>query len=170
MAIFTTNSVTALFENSLAQAKGALAKLKVSSRKSSPNFAGLNGWVFEQTIQHCLAKELQALRIGKLEFVEQVSLGGRTKADLLVANVAIEIKAGGLFSMDDVDRYGRYRKAADDKGLGYLFLTLVESYAPFRQGIIAALGQTNAFFLDNPKDWARFVTRIQRAVRESKRR
>ena len=78
---------------------------------------------------------------------------------------AVEIKLAGLFSIDDAERYGRYRKAADKKGLEYLFFSTTESVLAYRKGIIEALGKKNVFFLDEAKDWERFVTRIAAGVK-----
>ena len=53
---------------------------------------------------------------------------------------------------------------AADKGLDYLFFTSGESHEGYRKGIIEAVGTDNVFFLDDPKDWGRFVARVAAAV------
>jgi hypothetical protein len=156
MTVVDENSIWVLFYSNLKQAKANLAKLKVYCGKE-PVFAGLSGWVFEQTIQHCIQRELEA-QGAKPTMAEQVSLGGRVRADLSVGNVAIEIKLSGLYGLDGVRRYRQYRKAAEKKGFRYLFLTGGETYQPYRNGIIEALGRSNVFFLSDSGEWNRFVT------------
>ena len=119
MTIFDEDAIWALFYSNLKQAKAYLATLKVYCGKE-PVFAGLSGWVFEQTIQHCIWGELEN-KGAKLTIAEQVSLGGRAKADLAVGNVAIEIKMSGLFGLGDVHRYRQYRRAAEEEDCGTYF-------------------------------------------------
>jgi hypothetical protein len=126
-----------------------------------PNFAGLSGWVFEQTVQYCIRKELKDEEI-EAKIVEQVSLGGRAKVDLTVGKVAIEIKTSGLFGFSDVQRYQQYRMLAEAKEFRYVFLTQGENYRPYRSGIIKALGNSNVFFLSTSGEWARFVALLIR--------
>ena len=108
MTQFNASTIWTLFDASLKRAKLNLSKLKVFCGRK-PNFAGLSGWVFEQTIQHCIKKELKVKRFA-VEIAEQVSVGGRAKADLTVGKAAIEIKTSGLFGLSDVRRYRKYRK------------------------------------------------------------
>ena len=56
--------------------------------------------------------------------------------------------------------YGLCKVAAAAKGLDYLFVTSSESNAGYTKGIIEAVGIDNVFFLDDPKDWGRFLTRV----------
>ncbi len=164
--LFDYAKIWELYKRNLQQAKDKLAELEVFCNHA-PKFGGLGGWIFEQTIQFCLRKELEARRI-KAEFQEQIPLKGRVKADLGVGTLAIEVKSAGLFSKDDAERYGRYKQAAEDKGLEYLFVTSGESNAGYRKGIIEAIGTDNVFFLDDPKDWGRFVTTVAAAVTKRK--
>ena len=161
--LFDFGKIWEIYERNLQRARDGLAELEVYCKNRDPQFAGLGGWVFEQTIQFCLQKELEA-RCIQADFREQIPLVGRVKADLGVGNLAIEIKSAGLFSKEDAQRYGSYKKAAAEKGLDYLFLTLCESYGAYRDGIIAAVGADNVFFLDDPEDWGRFVARVASAM------
>lgn len=155
MTRFDENAILTLFESNLKQAKTNLANLKVYCGKE-PSFAGLSGWVFEQTIQHCIRQELEAQDAAPT-IAEQVSLGGRAKADLAVGNAAIEIKTSGLFELDAVRRYRKYRRAAQERGLRYIFLSRQETYRPYRDGIIKALGRSNVFYLNERGEWERFI-------------
>jgi hypothetical protein len=161
MTLFTAGTITALFDKNKKLAEAKLRELSFFCDGSS-SFGGLNGWVFEQTIQHCLTKELRAIGIAKPKFNEQIALGGRAKADLAIGKVAIEIKSGGLFGKDEAERYRRYKRAARSLGMDYLFFSLGESHRPYRVAIVKALNPNNVFFLDEPKDWGRFVKRIAR--------
>jgi hypothetical protein len=152
---FDGDKIFATFEKNLKQAKNHLSKLSIFCGRDA-SFAGLGGWVFEQTIQHCIRKELSAKLI-KASVDEQVSLGGRAKADLLVGSIAIEIKSGGLFGATDIDRYRKYRKAAKAKGYKYIFISREETYKPYRDAIIKALGKKNVFFLNKPGEWHRVI-------------
>jgi hypothetical protein len=158
MAKFDEKSIHRLFNLNLKNAKAKLASLKYCSR-SVPSFQGLSGWVFEQTVQDCLRKELRALRI-QAAIREQVSLGGKARADLLIGTLVMEIKARGLFDENAADRYCKYKAAAEKKGYAYLYLTLQETYQPYKKAILNGLGRQNAFFLDTPGDWNRLIKRI----------
>ena len=158
-------SIWELYERNLEEAKNKLAELEVFSG-FAPQFTGLGGWVFEQTIQFCLKEELKSLGISAT-FQEQISLGGRVKADLRIANLAIEIKAAGLFGMEDAQRYGGHKQAAERMGLEYLFFTRTECVR-YRPGIINAVGDENVFFLEDERDWGRFVARIAAVLTNKK--
>lgn len=161
MLLYDENKIAELYVKNLEQAKQKLSKLEVYCGKS-PTFGGLTGWVFEQTIQYCICKEFRAKGIEpKIE--EQISLGGRVKADLIVEKIAIEIKAKGLFGSDDAERYGRYGKAARAYGYEYIFVTLSESYRPYQEAIIKSLGKGNTFFMSEAGDWNRFIRRLLNA-------
>jgi hypothetical protein len=157
MAKFDEKNIQRLFDRNLETAKERLASLMFCSR-GAPSFKGLSGWVFEQTVQDCLRKELKALGI-RAEIHEQVSLGGRAKADFLIGTIAMEVKTSGLFDRNAANRYRRYRAAAEEKGYVYLYLTLHETWLPYRKAMLKALGQRNAFFLDTPGDWRRLIAR-----------
>jgi hypothetical protein len=134
---------------------------------TKPAFGQLTGWVYEQTIQHCIRRELKAHKI-KAEITEHDNLRGRAKADLKVNDVAIEIKHSGLFGSEDADKYKEYMEAASaKKGWRYLFVTRRESYAPYRTGIANALGTENVFFLDTEGDWKRFMHRLEELLANS---
>ena len=162
--LFDDAKIWEIYKRNLQQAKDKLAELEVFCNHA-PTFGGLGGWIFEQTIQFCLRQELEARRI-KAEFREQIPLIRRAKADLGIGNLAIEIKSAGLFSKDDAPRYASYKVSAAAKGLDYLFFTSGESHEGYRKGIIEAVGIDNVFFLDDPKDWGRFVTRVAAAAKK----
>lgn len=94
-------------------ARQLLASLPVAEKRE-PNTKGLSGWVYEQTVRHCLSEELITLGLCPT-IEEQVPLYGRTKIDLLVGRVAIEIKALGFFG-DDARKYSRYRAKVEEIG------------------------------------------------------
>lgn len=161
--IFDENSVWSLFEENLKQAKQKLQEIEVFCGREA-GFAGLSGWVFEQTIRHCIQIEL-ATRGKKPEILEQESLGGRARADLAVGKVAVEVKTSGLFGLADVQRYEKYKKAAEAKGFQkYVYLTWEETFAPYRDGLNLALGLDNVFYLKNSGEWARFIDVLNKHV------
>jgi hypothetical protein len=73
MSIFTENKIYELYETNHRAAADKLKQIPVYCG-NEPSFTGLNGWVFEQTIQYCIKKELKAKRI-KTETIEQAQLG-----------------------------------------------------------------------------------------------
>lgn len=158
MTVYTENQIEKLYDSSYTRAVDKLTQLPVYCG-TKPAFGQLTGWVYEQTIQHCIRRELKARKV-KAEITEHDNLRGRVKVDLKVNNVAIEIKHSGLFSSDDAAKYREYRKAAGAKGWRYLYVTRGESYSPYRTGIAKALGSENVFFLDTKGDWNRFVRRL----------
>lgn len=107
MAESDKKAIPGKYESNLKIAKAALASLEFCCSEE-PSFQGLSGWVFEQTVQDCLRKQLNALGI-RAEIQEQATLAGRARADLLIGSaVAIEIKAKGLFDKNAASRYCRY--------------------------------------------------------------
>src|SRR5689334_19076052 len=102
--IYDETKVEKVYQKSLRDAKELLRELRVHSGRE-PNFSGLSGWVYEQTIQHCIRKELKEMGLVAKPVLEQVSLGGRTRVDLLIGNTAIEIKTSGLFGLHEIERY-----------------------------------------------------------------
>lgn len=155
---YNEGTLSELYQRNLEDAKALLSKLEVFCGNDC-NIGGLSGWVFEQTVQYCLRQELAALGLHP-SITEQCGLGGKAKADLAVGCLAVEIKLKGLFGSDQVERYGRYRQAANGRGLQYLFITKEESHGPYWQGIQKTLGTESTFFLDVSGEWKRFVTRI----------
>ena len=158
--IYNKDQIHRLYSSSLRTAVRKLKEIKVFCG-NDPSFSGLGGWVFEQTIQYCLRRELKARKV-KIEIAEQVKLKPRIKVDLRVGKAVIEIKGSGLFNTSDIAKYRQYREAANDVGLEYLFITGGERYQPYRDGITKALGSENTFFLDTNSEWRRFINRIVR--------
>ena len=152
--IYTEHAIVKLYEKSLAEAEAKLASLAVAEGRT-PGARGLSGWVFEKTIRYCLVQELRALGLTP-DVSEQVPLSGRARADLGVGRAAIELKVRGSFGAGD-SKYGGYRASAEKRGLAYLYLTMQETYAPYRDVTRATFGADKAFFLDAAGDWARFV-------------
>lgn len=158
MTIYNEDRVLELYSASLTSAIRKLKQIRVFCG-NEPNFSGLRGWVFEQTIQYCIKRELKARKV-KAEIAEQVKLKSGIKADLKIGNTVIEIKESGLFDTAGIAKYKKYRKAVNDLGFEYLFITGGERYQPYRRGITTALGRENTFFLDTRGDWKRFINRL----------
>ena len=154
---YDEHEIEKLYQENLSAARQLLASLPVAEGRE-PTTKGLNGWVYEQTICHCLSQDMKALGISP-SIAEQVSLSGRAKIDLLVGKVAIEIKALGSFG-DDAKKYSGYRAKAEQKGWVYCYLTRGESYHPYRLATEKAFGKERAFFLDTQGDWERFVKEV----------
>ena len=154
---YDEDKVEKLYQENLRHASRLLASLPVADgREPSPHT--LSGWVYEQTIRHCLCAELAAQGLSpKVE--EQMALSGRAKVDLLVGTAAVEIKALGSFG-HDAEKYTRYRAKAESKGWAYLYVTRCESYEPYRLATVDAFGKARAFFLDTAGDWERFVREV----------
>jgi hypothetical protein len=156
--LYTNRSVDELYQRSLAAAQRQLAALPIASG-DPPKFSSLSGWVYEQTIRHCLKRELSRRGI-RTKVEVQRSLGGRSKADLSIANVCVEVKAGGIYGLPIIRRYQQQVPRVRAAGLEYLYLTAYEGWQPFRTGISRAFGPRNTFFLDTPGHWKRFVRRV----------
>ena len=73
MSVFTEDKIYELYEVNRGAAADKLKQISVYCG-NEPSFTGLNGWVFEQTIQYCIKKELKAKKI-KTEIIEQAKLG-----------------------------------------------------------------------------------------------
>jgi hypothetical protein len=164
MTVFSNRRIDELYEASLKAATHGLQQIPVYCG-NEPSFPGLKGWVYEQTIQYCIKKELDAKKV-KAEVSEQVKLKPRMKVDLRIGDVAIEIKMSGLFSTASITKYGEYRKTANAMGVTYLFLTGGERYQQYRDGIVKALDRKNVFFLDRPGQWRRFIKRLLRLLKK----
>ncbi len=154
---YNEKDVDELYQENLTAAQKLLASLPVAQGRQ-PTAKGLNGWVYEQTIRYCLCEELKKLGIAPT-IEEQVPLHGRTKVDMLVGNVAIEIKALGIFG-NDSRKYSGYRAKAEQNGWSYFYVTRVENYKPYRAAMQSAFGEESAFFLDTPGEWERFVKEV----------
>lgn len=155
--IYDENQIKNLYKENLSDAKQRLASLLVAEGRE-PTTKGLSGWVYEQTIRHCLSQELKAL--GMLPSIkEQEPLYGRIKIDLLVGRAAVEIKALGSFG-DDARKYSGYKTKVEEKGWAYFYLTSSETYHRYRSETESVFGKERAFFLDTPGEWERFVKEI----------
>ena len=155
--IYDEHAIDDLYQNNLKEAAILLSSLKVAENRI-PNVTGLRGWIYEQTIHYCLKHELSGISLSP-DISEQVALKGRAKIDLLVGTIAIEIKALGSFG-NDAEKYIRYRAMVEERGWTYCYLTRQETYLPYRLKTKVIFGEENAFFLDTPGDWARFIEHI----------
>jgi hypothetical protein len=164
MAIYNERKVLELYESSLATAVRKLAEIPTFCG-NEPSFTGLRGWVFEQTIQYCLRRELKARKV-EVEIGEQEKLQSRIKADLRIGCAAIEIKLSGFYTRAAITKYKEYRRVANALGLEYLFITGSEGYLAYRDGIAKALGKGNVFFLDTSGEWRRFIDRVVQLQQE----
>jgi hypothetical protein len=160
---FDEHEVEKLYQENLSAARQRLASLPVAEGRK-PTTKALSGWVYEQTIRYCLSQELAVS--GILPIIrEQVPLYGRTKIDLLVGRVAVEIKSLGTFG-GDARKYTGYRPKVEEKGWAYFYLTRSETYHPYRLATQSAFGIERAFFLDTQGDWERFVKEVLRNYEE----
>jgi len=160
---YNEDSVGKLYQENLNAARQLLASLPIAEGRN-PNTKGLNGWVYEQTIRYCLSQELIVLG-SSLIINEQVPLYGRTKIDLLVGRVAVEIKALGSFG-DDARKYRGYRAKVEEKGWAYCYLTRSETCNRYRSETVSTFGKERAFFLDTKGDWERFVKEVVKSNEE----
>jgi len=113
---YDENGIKKLYKDNLKAARKLLASLPVAEGRE-PNTKGLSGWIYEQTIRYCLSQELMTLGLCPV-MEEQIPLYGRTKIDLLVGRVAVEIKALGSFG-DDARKYSKYRAKVEERGWVY---------------------------------------------------
>lgn len=154
---YNEDSIKRLYDENLMEAQQRLSSLPIAEGRR-PNVGGLNGWVYEQTIRHCLSEELETL--GKHPTLsEQVSLYGRVKIDMLIGNIAIEVKKAGSFGGSD-SKYSSYRAKVEEKGWIYYYVTGGETHAPYRQETMSVFGSEYAFFLDTKGEWHRFVKSV----------
>ena len=155
---YSEEKIEKIYKDNLDLAKDSLKKLPVSSGKEI-SLRGLNGWVYEQTIQFCLIEELELLSSGPFDVEEQFKIKGRAKADLLVGNTAIEIKAGGIFG-NESEKYKKYKAILNESGYSYLYITKQETHAPYRKAIQEAFGEKCCFFLSDKNSWRDFVNAV----------
>lgn len=154
---YTENEIDAIFAENLNLANQALLNLPVANGKKI-SLRGLNGWVYEQTIQFCLVEELALLSI-RLPVEDQFKIKGRANADLLVGKTAIEIKAGGIFG-NESEKYKKYKSILTERGFSYLYITKQESHEPYRKAMEEAFGENFCFFLSEKKSWENFVNTV----------
>lgn len=151
------NKIEDQYEYALAEALRLLGSLKVACG-TPRKILGLNGWVFEQTVRCAIEEELRKEQI-QYEIKEQETIVGKSKVDLLIGNVALEIKVSGFYSNVE-DKYSRYRKKLEEKGLVYFYVTLYEEYVPNIEVAQRVFGSNRAFILKHSGEWERFVTEL----------
>ena len=155
---YNEDEINRLYHENLTEAKQRLSLLTVAEGRN-PNFRGLNGWVFEQTIRHCLSEEL--MEFGQYPTVEdQVPLYGRVKIDMLIGKIAIEVKGAGSFGKADDKKYSDYRVKVEEKGWIYYYVSGIETYSPYRRATKSTFGRERTFFLDTEGEWQRFVKAV----------
>jgi hypothetical protein len=159
---YDEQEVERIYQENLSRACALLASLPVAGDRK-PTTKGLNGRVYEQTVRYCLCEELKELALAPA-VDEQVRLYGRTKVDLLVGRVAIEIKALGIVGKN-ARKYSGYRAKAEENGWSYFYLTRGESYGPYRVLMQSIFGKERAFFLDTLGDWERFVKGLEEILK-----
>lgn len=158
--VYNETSIQRVYEANLREAKRQLQNLPVCC-SYEPSFPGLAGWILEQTIQHCVRRELDKMNL-TAEVEEQVSIGRQAAVDLLIGKTAIEIKTSGLAGEDDIVKYKNYQDQAKERGWRYVFLSINET--AFRTHITEALGKDNVVLLENfdnvwqiNGEWERFI-------------
>jgi hypothetical protein len=165
--IYNESSVQRVYKMNTREAKKQLMQLPVYSGPAfygyEPEVPGLTGWVFEQTIQHCIRRELDKMNL-TADIEEQESITESAKIALRVGKTAIDIKPSVLSSHDDIDKCKNDQALANQKGWRYVFLSGGEN--TFRADIIEAIGKDNVILLEkhdegewkpNDGEWARFV-------------
>ena len=151
---YDEDTIERQYDENLTEAQQRLSSLPMADGRK-PNIGGLNGWVYEQTIRQCLKEELT--RLGQNPTIEvQVPLYGKVKIDMLIENIAIEVKRAGSFGAGD-RKYSSYRTKVEEKGWLYYYVTGTETHKPYRLETISTFGNERAFFLDTEGDWQRFV-------------
>jgi hypothetical protein len=151
--IYNESTVQKVYEANFREGQRQLQSLPVFCGYE-PNFPGLSDWIFEQTIQHCIRRELEAINLDA-DMEEQV-VYGTAIIDLLVGNAAIDIKTGRSFSAKDTTECVNNQTEAKKRNWRYIFLKLYENN--FQFGISDALGNDNTVFLQNGNgEWERFI-------------
>lgn len=154
--IYNENTIQRVYEANFREIQRQLQNLPVYCG-GEPNFRGLAGWIFEQTIQHCLRRELEEMNLD-VEIEEQIISGG-ANIDLLIGNTAIDVNPGRPFSEEDITKYVNNQIEAKKRNWLYIFLNLYEN--TFQPRIIDALGKENTILLQNNNgEWERFVSII----------
>jgi|LGVF01.1.fsa_nt_gb hypothetical protein len=154
---YSEKEIDAIFTENLNLAKQALLNLPVASGEKI-TLRGLNGWVYEQTIQLCLVDELVQLS-KEFPIKEQFKIEGRANADLLVGKAAIEIKAGGIFG-EESEKYKKYKAILTERGFSYIYITKQETHEPYRKTMEEAFGEEFCFFLTEENSWNNFVNAV----------
>jgi hypothetical protein len=161
-----TKTIESRYIEAEAQAYKLLESLDVAHGKPT-KIRGLSGWVFEQTVRSGIEAELKKKKI-KCEISEQVSIGGRAKIDLVIGNVALEIKVSGFY--DNIEeKYSEYRKRIEKKGLAYFYVTLYEDWLPNLKMAARVFGSKKVFVLSNPRDWKRLVSELVKCQKKQAR-
>lgn len=155
----TRDEVRSVWKQAEHDAYAALRALSVAEGRE-PIVTGLSGWVFEQAIRWSLVRELKTAGLAP-PIEEQVPFRGRARIDLLVGRVALEIKSSGFFGPDRCLRYQEYRAEVEARGWTYCYVTWYETQKEYRRQAVEAFGVENAFFLDDPGEWQRFVSRVR---------
>ena len=160
--------VSTLYENYLEECQRKLKTIGCCQENwEKLAITGLNGWVFENLVTYLIKQDSPSVSIKPQQPLYQKGLKKRVKVDMLInEKIAIEAKVAGVYSKEYINRLGEYKKAAEEKGWVYLYISRQESYEPYYKGTKEAVGPQNAFFLDRQKgDWNRFIKRISQLLK-----
>lgn len=148
--LYENTDIIRIFNENLSKAKNSLKNLDFASNLEV-EFRGLTGWVCEQTIANCIIEELDKLGIEN-NLIEQFPLNKlntekknfRAKADLRVdiKNITffVEIKSKGVFGENAGDKYIHYKEIIEMNNCFYLYLTLDETKASYKNRFIEIFG------------------------------
>ncbi|MEN6622134.1 MAG: hypothetical protein ABFD50_11360 [Smithella sp.] len=154
--IYNENTIQRVYEANIREIQRQLQNLPVYCG-GEPNFPGLAGWIFEQTIQHCLRRELEEMNLD-VEIEEQI-ISEAANIDLLIGNTAIDVNPGRPFSEEDISKYVNNQIEAKRRNWSYIFIILYENDS--ESTIVDALGKENTIFLQNHNgEWEHFVNTI----------
>jgi len=164
---YDESRVDSCYQECLNDARSALQKLKVA-RDSDPSFAGLNGWVFEQTIKYCLTQELLNQGVKPI-ITDQPRIQGKKRCDLAIGLIRLEIKVSGLYNTPDKngEKLAEYRRICEEKGWIYMLFSCRETYEKNRKKYTEVLGEENVFILScklgsySKGEWSRFIERTR---------
>lgn len=161
MYIYSSKKIKDKYDYNLIQAQNKLKELEIFCGEE-PKFLGLNGWVFEKTIQSCIREEFRNQNI-IANFTEQFPIESRKKVDLKINNVCLDIKVSGLYDKKEIKKHEERRNIIKSQNMEYIFLTGQETHEPYEKGIISIFGNEYSFFLFNRQrenEWQRFIDKL----------
>ncbi len=175
---YTAKEILNKYDEQLEEAEKKLKELTVyCGDKIKIN--GLNGWVFEQVVQHHLTEELIDLGIKNPSELmmpqfpltyELEEKKKHPKIDLKIGNkILIEIKGQGyLYSASDQKKYEEIRKKVNEQDSEFLYITKKDGGVRYRNAAKGTFGEENCFFLDdkNEDNWQKFVERVYELLPE----
>jgi len=178
MVNYSASYIRNEYKKNLEEAESKLKELKVYCGYAI-KIKGLNGWVFEQVVQHHLKEELINLGIKNPselmtpQFTLPYELEGKKKhpkIDLKLGNkILIEIKGEGfLYSASDKKKYEDIRKKANEQDFQFLYMTKEDGGVRYRKAAKDLFWEENCFFLDDEKEdnWQKFVNKVHSILKE----